>query len=35
MLQIGEMAPDFALVSDENKTVTLSDLRGQRVILFF
>ncbi|MCA9999179.1 MAG: thioredoxin-dependent thiol peroxidase [Anaerolineales bacterium] len=35
MLQIGEMAPEFALVSDENKTVALSDFRGQRVILFF
>lgn len=35
MLQIGEMAPEFALVSDENKTVALSDFRGQRAILFF
>jgi peroxiredoxin Q/BCP len=35
MLQIGEMAPDFELMSDENETVTLASLRGQRVILFF
>lgn len=35
MLEIGEMAPDFELVSDANKRVKLSDLRGQRVILFF
>ncbi|MEM7119193.1 MAG: thioredoxin-dependent thiol peroxidase [Chloroflexota bacterium] len=35
MLEIGHMAPDFELVSDENEVVKLSDLRGQRVILFF
>lgn len=35
MLQIGEMAPAFELVSDENETVTLASLRGQQVILFF
>jgi peroxiredoxin Q/BCP len=35
MLQIGDVAPDFELLSDENKPVRLSDLLGQRVILFF
>jgi len=35
MLQIGDPAPDFELLSDENQPVTLSDLRGQRVVLFF
>lgn len=35
MLTIGEMAPDFELMSDENKSMKLSDLRGQRVVLFF
>ena len=35
MLQIGDPAPDFELISDENAPVRLSDFRGQRVILFF
>ena len=35
MLQIGDPAPDFELLSDENRPVKLSDLRGQRVVLFF
>lgn len=35
MLKIGDDAPDFELLSDENKPVKLSDYRGQQVILFF
>ena len=35
MLSIGDTAPGFELLSDENKPVKLSDFRGQRVILFF
>ena len=35
MLQIGDPAPDFELLSDESRPVKLSDLRGQRVVLFF
>lgn len=32
---VGEMAPDFALPADDGTTVRLSDLRGQRVIIYF
>jgi len=35
MLQIGDLAPDFELLSDENQPIRLSDLRGRRVVLFF
>lgn len=34
-MTIGEMAPDFELTSDEGAPVKLSDLRGQKVVLFF
>lgn len=32
---VGEMAPDFELTSDSGETVTLSGLRGKKVILYF
>ena len=32
---IGSLAPDFVLPADDNNTVRLSDLRGQRVVLYF
>lgn len=35
MLDKGDMAPDFELLSDEGSPVKLSALRGQRVVLFF
>ena len=34
-MTIGDMAPDFELVSDEGTTTKLSDLRGKKVVLFF
>jgi peroxiredoxin Q/BCP len=35
MLQIGDTAPDFELLTDAGETLRLSDLRGRRVVLFF
>lgn len=35
MLNVGDPAPEFELVSSEQTTVTLSQLRGKRVVLFF
>ena len=35
MPQPGEMAPDFTLTAHDGSQVTLSDLRGKKVILYF
>jgi peroxiredoxin Q/BCP len=35
MLNIGEPAPDFTLTSDTQETITLSKLKGQKVVLYF
>lgn len=35
MVEEGEMAPDFSLVADDGKKVTLSGLRGKKVVLYF
>ena len=35
MFKIGEPAPDFTLTSDEGEEITLSSLRGKRVLIFF
>jgi peroxiredoxin Q/BCP len=34
-LQVGDTAPDFSALTDEGKTVSLSDYRGKRVVLYF
>lgn len=35
MLRENDPAPDFALPADDGSTVRLSDLRGQKVVLYF
>lgn len=35
VLNVGDQAPDFTLDSDDDGEVSLSDLRGQKVILYF
>jgi peroxiredoxin Q/BCP len=35
MLKVGDPAPDFRLVNDEGKEVSLADFRGKRVIVYF
>ncbi|MEJ2538363.1 MAG: thioredoxin-dependent thiol peroxidase [Gemmatimonadota bacterium] len=35
MLEAGDAAPDFSLPADDGSVVSLSDLRGKRVILYF
>jgi peroxiredoxin Q/BCP len=34
-LEPGDLAPDFTLVDQDDKPVSLADYRGQKVILFF
>jgi len=34
-LAIGDKAPDFSLLDENEKTVTLSNLRGKKIVLFF
>jgi peroxiredoxin Q/BCP len=34
-LQIGDLAPDFTLVSDQNENISLKNLRGKKVIVYF
>lgn len=34
-LQIGDKAPDFTLPTDGNDSITLSDLKGRKVVLYF
>lgn len=35
MIEEGKPAPDFALVADDGRTISLKDLRGKRVVLYF
>ena len=35
MLKVGDAAPDFTVATDSGGTVTLSSLRGHRVLLWF
>ena len=35
MPSVGDMAPDFTLTAQDKSKVTLSDMRGERVILAF
>ena len=35
MLKVGDKAPAFTLTSDEGGEVSLSDFRGNRVVIFF
>ena len=35
MLEVGDTAPDFTLPDQNGNPVTLSDLRGQNVVLYF
>lgn len=34
-IQIGDTAPDFTLPTDGNGEISLADLRGQKVVLYF
>ncbi len=35
MLEQGEVAPNFTLTADDGSTVSLSDFRGQKVVIYF
>ncbi len=35
MIEEGKPAPDFALVADDGRTVSLKDFRGKKVVLYF
>jgi peroxiredoxin Q/BCP len=35
MISVGDQAPDFEAVTDQNDKVKLSDFRGKRVVLYF
>ncbi len=35
MLTVGEVAPDFTLMTHEGRQVSLKDFRGRKVLLWF
>src|SRR3954462_6164140 len=35
MLNVGDPAPDFTLQADTGETISLADLRGSRVVVYF
>lgn len=35
MLKTGDKAPDFSLIADDGNNVSLKDLKGKKVILYF
>ena len=35
MVEVGKPAPEFTLPDQEGKTISLSDFRGQRVVVYF
>tara|TARA_B100001964_G_scaffold42590_1_gene47232 strand:+ start:89 stop:427 length:339 start_codon:yes stop_codon:yes gene_type:complete len=35
VLKVGDVAPDFTLLSQNKKKVTLKDYRGKRVVVYF
>ena len=34
-LKIGEKAPDFSVIADGNKQISLSELKGKKIVLYF
>jgi peroxiredoxin Q/BCP len=35
LLKVGDKAPDFRLKTDDGKEVSLKDMKGKRVVLYF
>ena len=35
MLNVGDKAPEFTLTADDGTQVSLSDYRGQKVVIYF
>ncbi len=35
MFEVGDKVPDFSLTADDGRQVSLSDFRGQKVVLYF